>query len=187
MSDGTPEPDGVRELREVVKEFLHHLDAASQFRLQNLLFYAEVWCLQTYGKRLTNAEFVPDDRGSFSRGVERALAELRGSGEVEFTGEHGPDDHRGEYRYHGDGGDLSLARNQIVEHVCEETANWSPEQLEAFSKGTWLYENTPTGERMDFETYRDEVIVPRPERERIADRVDAPVEGGRPVDEFVRQ
>lgn len=178
--------DGLRELKGVLEEFLGHLGHASHVRLQRLLFYAEIWCLQTYGRRFTNAGVVACDNGSFSRDVELALEEMCDDGEVAVV-RRGANGRAEEYQQRADSGDLPLARAAIVEHVCRDTADWSSEQLEAFVEQTWLYENTPTGERMDFETYREEVVIPRAERERIADRADAPVGDARPVGEYVRQ
>lgn len=173
------------ELEEVIKEFLYHLDWAYHKRLQKLVFYGDVWCLQTYGKRLTDADFLRYYHGSFSRDIETALDELRESGEVEFEREEKQDEPTYRYFNHGEGGDLSPAKKELVRYIHQDTASWSTDKLAGFSKQTWLFENAEDGESMDFDTYRDEVLIPMSERERVADRPNDPLDDDSPIEEFV--
>lgn len=177
--------DDSEELKEIIKEFLCHLDWAYHTRIQKLVFYSDVWCLQTFGKRLSNADFLSYYHGSFSRDIEDALAELREGGEVDFESELKEDGETFRYLNHPKGGELSPAKKEIIRHIHQETAGWSTPKLAAFSKQTWLYENTDEGESMDFETYRDEIIIPMKERERVAQRSESPIDDDSPIENFV--
>ncbi|MFC7079283.1 Panacea domain-containing protein [Halorussus caseinilyticus] len=159
-----------RELKEIIKEFLNHLDFAYNYRLQKLVYYGEIWCLQTYGRRLTDATFKAHHYGSFSDDIADALEEMRNDEEVEYETVVKPDGPTYEYSHHEDGGELSPGKKEIIEHIHNETNTMSTEDLAKFSKQTWLYQNTDEAESMDFEYYRDEVVIPQSERERVAER-----------------
>jgi uncharacterized phage-associated protein len=173
------------EMGEIIKEFLYPLDWAYHYRLQKLIFYGEVWCLQTYGKRLTDADFLAHHHGSFSRDIEDALENLRESGEVDFERELKDDGPTYRYLHHEDGGEISPAKKEIVRYIHQETASWTTEKLAQFSKQTWLYKNAELEESMDFETYRDEIIIPTEERERVADQVGNPSSDDAPIEELL--
>lgn len=185
MTSNPESRNDFEELKEVIKEFLTHLDWAYHKRLQKLIFYGEVWCLQTFGKRLTNADFLAHYHGSFSRDVERALESLRETEQVGFEQELKEDGQTYRYLHHPDGGQLSPAKKEIIRHIHRETASWSTPKLAEFSKQTWLFENAEDGGLMDFEMYRDEVIIPMSERERLAERTENPIEDDSPIENFV--
>lgn len=167
-----------RELKEVIKEFLNHLNFAYNYRLQKLIFYSEIWCIQEFGRRLTDAEFMPYDHGSFSRDIAEALNELREDEEVESESEFRNGNETFRYFHHPEGGELSPGKKEIIRKLHEETRSLSTEQLAQFSKQSWLFKNTEKGQPMDFEYYQEEVVIPYEERQRIAERAeeDTPAE-----------
>jgi uncharacterized protein YwgA len=180
MTPNPAERTDFEELKEILKEMLHHLDFAYNYRLQKLVFYGDIWCLQNFGKRLTDASFKPYNYGSYSDDVAEALDELVEEGEVEFKTEMKQDGPTREYQSHPDGGQLSSAKKEIIKQILDETSGLSTEELAQFSKQTWLFNNTEEGELMDFEFYAENVVLSGEEVEGISEQDEDPVN----VDDF---
>lgn len=176
MSSESAERTDFEELKEILKEFLHQMDFAYNYRLQKLIFYGDIWCLQNFGKRLTDASFKPYEYGSYSDDVTDALEELAEGGEVEFTIKMKPDGPTREYHSHPEGGKLSSAKKEIIKRIHKETAGASTEELAQFTKQTWLFNNTPEGEPMDFEYYVDNVIFSGQDLENLDTPDEEPLE-----------
>ena len=179
----TPEPaerTNFEELKEILKEILHQLDFAYNYRLQKLVFYGDIWCLQNFGKRLTDASFKPYDYGSYSDDVAEALGELAEEGEIEYERVMKPDGPTKEYQSHPEGGKLSSAKKEIIKQILDETAGLSTEELAQFSKQTWLFNNTEEGEPMDFAFYTENVVLSGPEVEGLCKPDEDPLD----VDDF---
>jgi uncharacterized protein YwgA len=180
MTPNPAERTDFEELKEILKEMLHQLDFAYNYRLQKLVFYGDIWCLQNFGKRLTDASFKPYDYGSYSDDVTDALDELVEEGEVEFKIEMKPDGPTREYQSHPEGGQLSSAKKKIIKQILDETSGLSTEELAQFSKQTWLFNNTEEGEPMDFEFYAENVVLSGPEIEGLCEQDEDPLN----VDDF---
>lgn len=158
-TDSTDRTD-FEELKEILKEFLHQMDFAYNYRLQKLVFYGDIWCLQNFGKRLTDASFKPYTYGSYSDDVIEALDELAEEGEIEFKIVSKQDGPTREFQNHPEGGELSSAKKAIINQIHQETLGLSTEELAQFSKQTWLFQNTEEEQPMDFEYYADNVVIP---------------------------
>ena len=180
MTPNPAERTDFEELKEILKEMLHQLDFAYNYRLQKLVFYGDIWCLQNLGKRLTDASFKPYNYGSYSDDVADALDELVEEGEVEYEKVMKSDDPTREYQSHPEGGKLSSAKKEIIKQILEETAGLSTEELAQFSKQTWLFNNTEEGEPMDFEFYAENVVLSGPEIEGLCEQDEDPLN----VDDF---
>ena len=178
-SDPTERTD-FEELKEILKETLHHMDFAYNYRLQKLVFYGEIWCLQNFGKRLTDASFKPYNYGGYSDDVADALSELAEDGEVPYREMMKSDGPTKEYRNHPEGGEISSAKKEIIKQILDETSNLSTEELAQFSKQTWLFNNTEEGESMDFEFYAQNVVLSGPEVEGLCEQDEDPID----VDDF---
>lgn len=180
MTSDPAERTDFGELKEIIKEVLHQLDYAYNYRLQKLVFYGDIWCLQNFGKRLTDASFKPYNYGSYSDDVSDALDELIKEGEIEYQKVMKPDGPTRKYLSHPDGGKLSSAKKEIIKQILDETAGLSSEELAQFSKQTWLFKNTEEGEPMDFEFYVENVVLSGSEVESLAGQDDEPLD----VDDF---
>lgn len=164
------------ELKQILKEILHQLDFAYEYRLQKLVFYGDIWCLQNFGRRLTDASFKPYNYGSYSDDVTDALDELADEGEISYEEVTKSDGPTRQYLSHPEGGRLSSAKREILKRILDETGGLSTEQLAQFSKQTWLFDNTEQGEPMDFEFYAENVVLSGPEMEALDDRDEDPVD-----------
>ncbi len=158
MSSESTERTDFEELKEILKEFLRHLDFAYNYRLQKLVFYGDIWCLQNFGKRLSDASFKPYNYESYSDDVSDALDELVEEGGVDFKIVMKQDGPTREYQNHPEGGDLSSAKKEIIKQIHKETTGVSTDELAQFTKQTWLFNNTDEGEPMDFEYYVNNVV-----------------------------
>ena len=172
MSSISGDRSDFRELKEVIKEFLSYMDFAYNFRLQKQVFYGELWCLNNYGKRLTDADFKPYFHGSFSEDIETALEEMRADGEVEYVNVEKQDGWTFEYKRHETGGRLSPGKKEIIKEIYGEVRGLKSKQLAQLSKQNWLFRDTEMGESMDFDRYLDEGTPPTPQLERLSARID---------------
>lgn len=165
------------ELEQILKEILHQLDPAYESRLQKLVFYGDIWCLQNFGRRLTDASFEPYNYGCYSDDIADALEALVDAGEIDYERVTKPDGPTRRYRSHPEGGELSSAKQEIIKQILDETSGLSTEELAQFSKQTWLFDNTEQGEPMDFEFYAENVVLSGSEvaglREQDGDPIDA--------------
>lgn len=168
------------ELEEILKEMLHQLDFAYNYRLQKLVFYGDIWCLQNFGKRLTDTSFKPYNYGSYSDDVAYVLDELVEEGEIEYERVAKSDGSTIKYLDYPGGGTLSAAKKEIIKQILDETSGLSSDELAQFSKQTWLFNNTEEGEPMNFEFYAENVVLAGPEMEGLCESDEAPLD----VDDF---
>lgn len=141
------------EIQQVIKEFLSKYRYLYEIRIQKLVYYGELYCLENYDRRLTDAEFKPYMYGSFSETVRQALHDLdipteearrNGNKTVKYLS------------YGVDGGELEPAKKKIISRVHQLTKNESTESLAKMSKESWLYQNEEFDEPMDFERFLKE-------------------------------
>lgn len=171
-----------QELKEVIMEFLSHYDYLHEYRLQKLVFYGELFCLQKYARRLTDASFIPHHYGCFSDDVRQALEELEDvERELEFRDGH--ETHK--YLHYDPGGDLHPGKKELIKDIHEETKTLSNEQLAQVSKQSWLFRNTPKEEPMDFDFYRDQVIGSPEQTKEISERSNHGVKGSKTIEELL--
>lgn len=162
-------------LKEVIKEFLSKYRYLYEIRVQKLVYYGELYCLENYGRRLTSAEFKPYMYGSFSEDVRKALREL--DLPTERTYKNGSETVK--YLSYGvSSGEISDEKAEIISRIHQLTKNKSTDELAQMSKDSWLYENEEFDEPMNFERYKEEFDLPREEGEGLYDE-DAPGETSR--------
>lgn len=165
-----PQRTDFEELKEVITEFLSKYRYLYEIRVQKLVYYGELYCLDNYGCRLTNAEFRPYMYGSFSKNVRKALREL--DLPTEKTYKNGSETVK--YLSYGvSGGTLSDKKREVISRIHQRTKNKSTEELAEMSKESWLYENEEFDEPMNFKRYDEEFDLPRESGEGLYDE-DAP-------------
>jgi hypothetical protein len=74
--DDKAQPAGSAEIEDVIKEILNAHSYIHEKRIQKLLFLADLYSIQTRGKRLIDADFKPYYYGVFSDKVSLALQTL---------------------------------------------------------------------------------------------------------------
>lgn len=155
-NDGSSNGDGVAEtvsLREIILAFLEEHRFLHEYRLQKLVYLAELLSIKNSGQRLTNAEFKPYMYGAYSKDVSKALEDLESEAEVPtfVDSRHGKVTKA--FKGRGEKTDLDEGTLSIVDSVVNITRRKSNEELADWSKSTWLFENTPYGDNMDMLKY----------------------------------
>lgn len=153
---GKPETkqQGSNGLKSVIKGFLREYEFLHEYRLQKLIYILDLLAVEKEGNRITNADFKPFMYGSYSEEIGDALESLERDPEVDTK----PDMHHGKttVAYMADEiQDEEIPDNieELIKEVIQVTKGSSNDELGNWSKETWLYNNTPYGEEMDFMDY----------------------------------
>lgn len=161
-STDSPTNDETQEdIKRIIRELLERYDFLHEFRIQKLVYLADLVSKIERGERLTEADFKPYMYGSYSEEIRDTLQEL----EEEVPNE--PDYQYGNVttKYTGSGGGETVSSDdieEIIERVKKATSGWSSEELGDWSKESWLYENTDYGSDMNFdriESLREEIAA----------------------------
>lgn len=143
-------------LDEVIRGFIETNEYLHEYRLQKLVYLAELLSLRDRGgNRLTNADFKPYMYGAYSDELSERLDELK----HEFGTK--ADTHHGKvvtaYTSPDSDTDLEGETLGLIKKVNEivRDGRFSNEDLAEWSKSTLLYQGTPFGEEMDFDDYGD--------------------------------
>lgn len=169
MSQDTSGPSGTRsdieELKEVVVEFLSKYEALYEKRIQKLIFYGEVFSIENYGQRLTNADFMPYYHGPYSRRLSNVVEELAEEPRIGKTRE-------GQLftQSHSDGGRLSQNKKDLINRIHRETRSMTTEELVDFAKDTWFWQAFEEEEEIDFLVYAEEINLTEEERDQLTPR-----------------
>lgn len=154
---GEPESGGAADsqLKQAIKGFLNKYEFLHEYRLQKLIFMADLLSVEKREERITEADFMPFMYGSYSEDIGDALEELEEEGDIRAKA----DMHHGKVTtaYFGEDineDEISSEIEDIVTEVHDVTKDKSNEELANWSKETWLYNNTPYAEKMDFEEYQ---------------------------------
>jgi uncharacterized phage-associated protein len=150
------------ELQEIIKEFLGKYRYLYEFRIQKLVYFAELYALDNYEKRLTDAKWKPYYYGCYSETISQALEALDVDSKAVTRRNRETTKYIGHYV---SGGDLPSGKKAIIEHVHQRYKSVSTEELAARSKETWLYEEGTDGEPMDFDSYLEQINqIPKEQR-----------------------
>ena len=143
------ESDPEIQLKQLIKGFLSKHDFLHEYRLQKLIYLAELFWLEDNESRLTDANFKPYMFGSYSEDISVMLEELQGEVRTTVDMRHG----KLTTAYHGDNIDMPDDVAEIVEEVCSMAGDKSNEDLATWSKNTHLYQETNYGDLMNFQDY----------------------------------
>jgi len=151
----TLEVDSEIDDKEVVKGFLERYRYLHEYRIQKLVYLAEVVSVYERGRRLTELEFKPYMYGAYADDLPHLLERLAEDGEVKTK----KDTHHGKkttaYMSVDESGreirsTLTEEVESIIERVHKATKSMTNEDLAKWSKETWLYQEEGYGEAMDF-------------------------------------
>lgn len=156
----------IAEIQEIIKEFLSKYRYLHEFRIQKLMYFAELYTIDNYEKRLSDATWKPYMYGSFSEDVRTAVERLEDSNEIDTEIVRRDGGRTTKYLGHGiSGGSISTAKKRIVARVHQRFKSKSNDELGDESKTSWLYENQEFNSKMDFSEYLEQVQS-MPEQER---------------------
>ena len=143
-------------LEKVIEGFLQKHRFLHQYRLQKLVYLAELlYTERTGGDRLTDAEYRPYRYGAYSEDVKKELGSVANRPDVkaEHSRKYGNDT----WTYKSDNVDPNLPKEveEVVDLVMKLTRKKSNDELAQFSKSTHLFEETDYDSEMDFDEYID--------------------------------
>jgi uncharacterized protein YwgA len=140
-------------LTDIIKGFLRKNQYLHEFRIQKLIYLAELISVKKSDTRLTTADFKPYMYGSYSSDISTALKQLKSEPELETK----RDLHHGKVNTVFLGRSINVDLDDEAEEIIEEAnqiaAAHRSQDLGDWSKQTWLYQSTPYGDEMNFEQY----------------------------------
>ncbi|WP_396611596.1 hypothetical protein ACH9L7_15560 [Haloferax sp. S1W] len=142
----------VMSIEDAIRGFLNEYEYLHEFRLQKLLYIAEMINSVSKENRLTDAEFKPYMYGSYSEDLSDTLENLDESGEIPSE----PDWQYGKTatKYLGTAdqqAEHEIDHNNLFQEIREALKGVTSEDLGKWSKETFLYENTDFGSEMRFD------------------------------------
>lgn len=161
---GRQEDGDLDDTEQVIKEFLFKKDPIFSVKLQKLCYYADLYCVERWGKRLLNVEYKAYMYGAYSEEIHDVLHRVSEEDPAIFTV---PAKRRGKltkkFGSEEKGESLPPAKRIIIDWACTETEGMDTDDLTKFSKKNAAYERTPTGDVIDFEAYRKALLENRVE------------------------
>ncbi|AAV47143.1 unknown [Haloarcula marismortui ATCC 43049] len=153
-SDVGSDKDPPVSLQEVIKAFLQTHQFLHQYRLQKLIYLAELMYREKHeGRPLTEAEYKPYMYGAYSEDVDDTLSELRGDPEVKAENQHRYRNSKTTYKGEIEDLDIPSDVEDLVEVVTNMTRRMSSDDLAQWSKSTYLFDETDYNDEMEFEKY----------------------------------
>lgn len=141
------------DLKDLIRLFLSNHRFLHEYRLQKLIYLAELLSLNADEDRITKAQFKPYMYGSYSEDVASELKDLNSEVKTSIDMQHG----NMTLAYHGEGleppEDIDDEIVDLVKEISQAAMNKSNEELAQWSKETWLYQNTEYGTPMNFFRY----------------------------------
>jgi Protein of unknown function (DUF4065) len=139
--------------RDVIRSFVSQYRYLHEWRIQKLVFYADLLSLARRGYRLTSAEFRRHHYGVYSEEIHddlRMMDDLQRTDDVTPTG-------RPTVRYSmpGSSSTRSLSREDLalIHEAHEATRELKNEELADWGKETSIWRTTTQGEILDFGAY----------------------------------
>lgn len=152
MSQGASSVDSevnrVDGLKEIIKGFLEKYRYLHEYRLQKLIYIAELVSLLEQDERLTSLRYKPYMYGSYADNLPDALEDLQSEIDTKTDLHHG--EVTTAYLGKGVKADLTSETQDIIDRVHQVTASKSNDELGEWSKETFLYQSTEYGKPMRF-------------------------------------
>lgn len=148
------EPESSDMLRLLIKGLLKNHKFLHEYRLQKLVYLAELLYLEREGgKSLTDADYKPYRYGAYSEDVKEAVSELASDSKVqaEYSRKYGND--TWSYKPNGLDPDLPEEVEELVDVVMNLSRHKSSDELAKWSKSTYLFNETDYDEQMSLSEY----------------------------------
>lgn len=155
-SDEVQSPCG---LIDIVREVLSHNGDRFSVEVQKLCFYADLYAVERYGRRLTDIEYGAYMYGPYSEEIADALEEAESEDWLETI--PGMRDGRPDTKYDAAGGaEISDACRKIIKQTVKRLKPLSHDELTKKSRNARAYQWTKGGDTIDFVTYHNKIDNP---------------------------
>jgi len=148
--------EGEVALQDLIMGFLSTHRFLHQFRLQKLIYLAELMYFEKHNKRLSDSEYRPYMYGAYSDDVDEALSELKSHPGIKTETSHRYDGKKTSYSADLEP-DLPDDVHALIQAVTNVTRKMSSEDLAEWSKSTYLFEETDFNDEMKFKEYKKRV------------------------------
>jgi len=140
-------------LQDVIRSFVARYNYLHEWRIQKLVFYADMLSLSRRGYRLTSAEFKKHFYGVFSSEVREELWKMEDLTQRPDKTPTGKDTVR--FQLQGSLSAPTLSREDVslIEEAHQATRELTNEQLADWGKETTLWRTTDQGATLDLRTY----------------------------------
>ncbi|NLV10698.1 DUF4065 domain-containing protein [Halomicrobium mukohataei] len=150
------EISALADLDDVIRGFLSRNEFLHEFRLQKLIYLAELVAQKEHERRLTDADYKPFMFGAYSEDVSNQLEDIESEANTRAATHHGkvvtefldPDQEP------ETSSEVEDILDKVQNHV--QAKKISSKDFGQWSKESWLYENTPFEREMSFERYQTE-------------------------------
>lgn len=157
--DEMQSPSARCELIDIVREVLSHNGDRFSVEVQKLCFYADLYAVERYGRRLTDVEYGAYMYGPYSEEITDALEAAESEEWLETI--PGMRDGRPDTKYDAaDGAEIADGCRKIVEQTIEKLESRSHEGLTKKSRNARAYQWTKGGETIDFVDYHARIDSP---------------------------
>lgn len=148
---------------EVITAFLRKHKHLYEIRLQNLLYITELYTIQNYDTRFTDAAFTPNMHGATSTHIHETLHSL--PLETDIVTRNGVKTRK--YLSYGvPSQHLPETPEAIINAVHTRTRTTPTSELVTDAKTTWLHNHHENGDEMNFTNYYTEVVKPTARKHR---------------------
>jgi len=136
---------------DIIREFIHQNEYLHEFRLQKLVYLAELLSLRDHDDRISEFDIKPYMYGTYSEDLSDKLEELESEFDTKEDLQHGKV--TTVFKKADTRPDLDQEARDIIQEANQIAGNHKSTYLGEWSKGTYLYNNTPYATPIDFADY----------------------------------
>lgn len=164
------------ELQDIIVYFTYKMPYLTEIRLNKLIYAAEIYCIEKFGKRLTDIPFMRYHYGPWSPRIGAEGAVISGT-DIRIESRRTPDGHESTFFVPIEDKKMSVnileEKIPVLDDVVEDWRFKSTEELIEFTKSTIPYRRSKFGEVLDLDRHarlmklvHDKEIIEAVERSR---------------------
>lgn len=140
-------------VEDLIRGFLGTHRFLHQYRIQKLIYLAELMYSEKHEKPLTKSQYKPYMYGAYSEDVDDVLSNMKRDPSVESESQYRYGDRKTTYKSSSVDPDLDSEVEELVRIVTDLTRSMSSDEIAEWSKSTYLFDETDYDERMEFRDY----------------------------------
>ena len=153
-------PSSGNVLQNIVTYLCFECTTLSQIKLMKLVYLADVYHMERFGTRITDAKFRHWYYGPYSPDVDSEIERLCGTGIIELVSYRTKSGHKAEVpkpKLEGVTVQLSESAFEIMEDIIEDWGAASSDEVIKYAKSSLPFAGTEFGEEIDFA--RTDIVV----------------------------
>lgn len=125
----------------------------SSIQIQKIMFYADCYCVEKFGRRFSKVDYLPMMYGAYSEEIKQAIERVVQEDEIKSTKTTRDGARRKVYKYNSSEMDTPEDFNEFVDDIIEQTERMTTNELTDMSKQNYLYRKTDPKDRLSFKQY----------------------------------